>query len=293
MASIKEKLLAGMIKVVKPILTKMTLEKKRTGHDLLGILHKIPNGIKISHAENCPLKAEWLTPKESQSDVVILFIHGGSYLTGSILASRPLVGMICKITRCKILSFEYRLAPEYSYPAALDDCDKIWNYLIKDYDPKKIIIIGESAGGGLTFAFTMKLRDEGRSMPRGLVGLCSWADLTETSQSHIDLEKVDPVLNSDALRAAAVKYSAGESLKNPYISPVFGDFKGLPPTLLQVGTREILLDDSIMLEKKLQSAGVSVNLTIYEDMWHIWQGFDVPEAHKALKQINDFILELC
>lgn len=290
MASRKGKLLASVIKIVKPILTKMTLEKKRTGHDLLGILHHMPEGIEIENAENCPVKAEWIIPKGAKGGRVILFIHGGSYLTGSVVASRLLTGMLSKTTGCKVLSFEYRLAPEHRFPGALEDCEKTWNYLTGVYaKPKEIIIVGESAGGGLAFALAMKMRDEGRILPLGLVGLCSWADLTETSQSHVTLEHVDPVLNSDELRAAAVKYSAGECLKNPYISPVFGDFKGLPETLLQVGTREILLDDSILLEKKLQEAGVPVSLRIYEDMWHIWHGFDVPEAHEALKEIKDFI----
>jgi len=294
MASAKGKLLAGVMKFVKPIFTKMTLEKKRTGHDLLGILHRMPDGIEIQEAKDCPVKAEWIIPKEARSNSVILFVHGGSYLTGSVVASRLLTGMLSKTTGCKVLSFEYRLAPEHSYPAPLEDCEKIWDYLTGIYaKPKEIIIVGESAGGGLAFAFVMMMRDKKKTLPLGMVGLCSWVDLTETSQSHANLEHVDPVLNSDDLRVAAVKYSAGEWLKNPYISPVFGNFEGFPITLLQVGTREVLLDDSILLEKKLQEAGVPVNLRIYKDMWHVWHGFDVKESHQALKEISDFISDIC
>ena len=288
--------MAGAMRVVKPLITGMKLERKRSGHNLLGKIRGVPKTLKSFPAEDCPLDAEWILPAcpaPLPSDTVFLFIHGGSYLTGSLIGSRPVAGLLCEVSGVRTITFAYRLAPEHPYPAALEDALKMWEYLlIQGISPQHILLVGESAGGGLAMALTMLLRDKGRDLPGGIVGISAWADLTETSGSHIRCEKIDPIINSDELRAAAVKYSAGESLKNPYISPVYGDFRGFPPTLLHVGSREVLLDDTESLYLKLREAGAPVRLSVYEGMWHVWHGFDIPESRDAMQEIRQFAYDI-
>ncbi len=290
--NIEGKLVGGAIKAVKPFISGMKLNKKRTGHNLLGILKGVPKDVEIIPCVDAPVTAEWIIPPEYKGEHIILFIHGGAYLTGTCLSSRPVAGLLCGTSRIRVITFEYRLAPENPYPAALDDTVSLWNYLIGKVKPSDIVVVGESAGGGLAFALGLYLKEHNMELPAGIVTLSAWTDLTITLPSHVELEKIDPVLDSDALRIAALKYSAGENLKDPHISPVYGSYEGFCPTLIHVGSKEILLDDSRKIYDKLKEANVNAKLSIYEGMWHVWHGFDITESKIALHEINEFIKEL-
>lgn len=280
------------MKAVKPIINGMNLKRKRTGHNILGVLKGVPKEIMVEPAIEFPLPAEWIIPPESTGEKTILFIHGGSYLTGTLLSSRPVAGLLSQTMGCRVLTFEYGLAPEQPYPAALNDAVKLWEYLTKSIAPKDITVVGESAGGGLSLALCLYLRDHGMELPMAIVTLSAWTDLTITSKSHQELEKTDPVISSDELRIAALKYSFGECLKEPYISPIFGDFRGFCPVLIHVGSKEVLLEDSTVLYERIKEAGVNVKLSVYDGMWHVWHGFDVPESKAALNEINEFLKQL-
>lgn len=285
----ESKFVEKTMKVVKPIITGLGLNKKRTGHNLLGVIKGVPKELSISPAPDFPCLAEWIIPPESRGEKTILFVHGGSYLSGTLLSSRPVAGLLCQVTGYRVLTFEYALAPESPYPAALDDAVKVWNHITKTVNPSDIVVVGESAGGGLSLALGLYLRDNGLPLPLGIVTLSAWTDLTITNRSHTTLDKKDPILSSDELRIAALKYSHGEYLKNPYISPVYGDFEGFCPVLIHVGSNEVLFDDSKVLYEKLKEANVDVKISIYDGMWHVWHGFDVPESKAALLEIKEFM----
>ena len=197
-------------------------------------------------------------------------------MSGSIISSNLLQVSYAGLLKAVFNFFEYGLAPENPFPRALEDAVKVWKHLTKDYNPKNIVIVGESAGGGLALALGLYLKDNNMELPIGMVTLSAWADLTITNESHKTLDKKDPILSSDELRIAALKYSHGEYLKNPYISPVYGDFTGFCPVLVHVGSDEVLLDDSKILYERLKEANVEAKLSIFEGMWHVWHGLKCP-----------------
>lgn len=189
---------------------------------------------------------------------VILYCHGGGYSTGSRLYARTLTTKLAETTSMDVLAFDYRLAPEHPYPAACEDAMKAWDYLmLLGYGARDVIVAGDSAGGNLALSLVLKLKEEQRLLPRGLVLLSPWTDLTASGKTHTTRALVDPVLDADYLRKMTENYAAGRELTDPLISPLFGDFEGFPPTYIQVGDNEMLLSDSTMLHKKLVAANVS------------------------------------
>jgi acetyl esterase/lipase len=189
-----------------------------------------------------------------------------------------------------VFAYDYRLAPEHPYPAALDDAMIAYEYLLNlGYTESNIVLCGDSAGGGLTIALTMVLRDRGRKLPAALMVISPWTDLTESGDSHYRNTDLDPLISSEELRNTALLYSGQEDLHNPYISPLYGDFTGFPPVLIHVGTNEVLLDDSTNLATRMEAQGVDVDIDVYEGMWHVWHMFDIPEAHVAIHKIKWFV----
>ena len=188
-----------------------------------------------------------------------------------------------------MLAYDYRLAPEHPFPAALEDAAAAFDYLLAEgYGEKDIVLCGDSAGGGLTLALVMKLRESGRPLPAAVCVISPWADLTESGDSHYAKAQADPLISSEELREAATLYAGTEDLRNPFLSPLFGDFSGFPPTLIQVGGDEVLLDDSRRLAERMQAQGVEVHITLYEGLWHVFHMFDIPEAHEAVGKIALF-----
>ncbi|MCO5249123.1 MAG: alpha/beta hydrolase, partial [Chitinophagales bacterium] len=189
-----------------------------------------------------------------------------------------------------IIGVTYRKAPEDPFPAALEDAKTVYQQLLDD-GYKNIIVSGDSAGGGLSLALTMELIREKKPLPHALVLLSPWTDLTSSGDSVKRKAAVDPLIGPELLEVFAEKYAAGQALDNPLISPLFGDFHNFPPTLIQVGTDEVLLDDSVRLAKKMKDRGVSVELEIWENMMHVFQWLAglTPEANNAIKDIGEFV----
>lgn len=238
------------------------------------------------------VSSEMVTAEGANEDRVLLYLHGGAYTFGSPRTHADLSSGLSHFAKMKVLIVDYRLAPENPYPAALDDSSSAYNWLLKQgYKPENIIIGGDSAGGGLTLATLLKLRDQGQPLPAAGLCLSPWVDMCCDADSYSILDKQDPLLSSHWLQEMAKLYIRDEDPQNPYISPIYGDFKGLPPIMIQVGSDEVLLDDSKKLQQRLSEDGVEVGLNVYQDMWHVWQMLApiVPEGKEALIEISEFV----
>ncbi len=231
----------------------------------------------------------WIAPPDAGSGVM-LYLHGGAYTLGSVHLHRELLSRLAHASHARVLGINYRLAPEHPYPAALEDATAAYGWLRNiGVPPSHTIIAGDSAGGGLTLATLITLRDAGNALPAGAVCLSPWTDLTLSGDSVQSKAKSDPMLHADHLRQCARDYAGAQPLTLPLISPLYADLAGLPPLLIQVGTDEILLDDTTRLADQARAAGVDVTLEIWDDMFHVFQmlGF-LKETKKALVHIAEF-----
>ena len=258
------------------------------------MLGEVSKNITVEKINMEGIQAEWLIPFSSstRSEKVILYLHGGGYVTGSIEDHRMMCGLLANATETKVLIPEYRLAPEHPFPAALDDALKVYQWLLdQGYSSANMIIAGDSAGGGLSVATVLALKEKSGSLPAAVVCLSPWADLALTGQSHATKAKTEAILNKDVLHEWALCYTDESNLTNPLVSPIHGDFHGFPPLLIQVGSEEILLDDSTLLAEKAKSAGVDVTLKIWDGMWHVWQALGdlIPENKKTFEEIGQFV----
>ena len=240
------------------------------------------------------VSADWVSVSDSDADRVILYLHGGAYVIGSRNTHRGLAGRIARAAGAQVLLPEYRLAPEHPFPAAVEDATACWRWLISEgHAPERMAIAGDSAGGGLTMATLLALKAAGDPLPACAVGLSPWTDLEGTGPSTEPGAVDDPMLTREGLRTSGEQYAAAD-LRNPLASPLHGELADLPPLLLQVGTREILLSDSTRFAEKARSAGVEVTLEIEEGLVHVWQMLPgVPEAQSAVERIGAFIEKHC
>lgn len=223
----------------------------------------------------------------------MLYFHGGGYVAGSINSHRELCVRIARASNTRVLLIDYRRAPEHPFPAALEDAIKVYHWLIssEEINPKKIIIAGESAGGGLTIATLIKLRNDKVNLPKASICLSPFLDLAVTGDSVKTKAEIDPIVTRENLEFCAKLYLGDEDSKNPLASPLYADLQGLPPLLIQVGTSELLLDDSVRFADRAKAAGVEVTLDIWDDMIHMFQLFAsfAPEGQEAINKIGAFI----
>jgi monoterpene epsilon-lactone hydrolase len=236
-------------------------------------------------------QGELLTPLAGDGRTVILYVPGGGFIVRSPNAHRVLVRRICKQVNASASIVHYRLSPEHPFPAAVEDVVAAYQDLLDmGTDPGNIVIAGDSAGGNLALAGALALRDSGAPMPAGLVILSAVADLTFSGKSRRSNRHRDPMLPADRTHADARHYVAHHDPKHPLVSPIFADFTGMPPILAQVGSDEILLDDSVRVGHKAEEAGVPVELDIWHKMPHVWHLLPrLPEGALALEDIGDFI----
>ena len=224
---------------------------------------------------------------------IILYCHGGGYSTGSSLYARTLTGKLAMAAGMDVLSFDYRLAPEHPYPAAVEDALCVWDDLmLQGYGAGDVIVAGDSAGGNLALALALSLKEQERFLPGALVLLSPWTDLTSSGRSYTAKAEIDPVLNASYLEEMIANYAGGQDLTDPMISPLFGDFAGFPPTYIQVGGNEILLDDSTALYRRMLKAGVAARLDIFKGMWHVFQMSPFKNAHEAMDQVAAFLYDI-
>ncbi len=224
-------------------------------------------------------------------DAAILHLHGGAYVSGGLLQCRRVISPISAAAGVRALTFSYRLAPKHPYPAQLEDALRAYRHL-RDagYSPRKIALVGESAGGNLALSLAIRLREAGEEMPAAIALLSPWVDLAQTGKSYAALADVDATLDREALMESAVAFAgSADRLKDPDISPVYANFTGFPPVLIHCGTHEILLSDSEMLERALLRDGVDAQLVRWEGMCHVFQAFGFEESKAANRQIGQFL----
>ena len=242
---------------------------------------------------------EWLLASSADPDRRLLYIHGGGWTSGSLDSHRPLSARLSAATGCAVLSVDYRLAPEHPYPAGLDDCLDCYDWL-RENGPagagpaRSIFVAGDSAGGNLTLAVLLALKQRGSPLPNAAVTISPATDFLATGNSYRTRADRDPILTmgSEGMRMAADIYLQGNAkLDDPLVSPLYGDFAGLPPLLFQVGDAEVLLDDSTQAAEKARLAGIDVTLHVYPNMPHVWHTFApyLPEATQAIGEIGSFV----
>ena len=241
------------------------------------------------------LYAEWLTPKNCMDGKLLLYLHGGAYVIGGCDMHRQLVSHVARAGRIRTLVPEYRLSPEHKFPAAIDDSVAIYRSLLDmGMKPQDIIIAGDSAGGGLTVATLLALRDAGDPLPAAAVLLSPFLDVTGSGDSMQTRAEQDPWFSPDDLPIIADHYCEPHQRRFPLVSPVFADVEGLPPMFIQVGDDEILLSDSERLADACVAAGIDVELQVWPEMWHVFQFCTrkMPESRQAIDKMGNYIQSL-
>jgi acetyl esterase/lipase len=267
------------------------LEKARQGLEKLSGLTQLDSDITVEKLLVEGIPAEWVFAPNAESDKVFLYLHGGAYIMGSLNTHRNLVAKLSRSTGMRVLVIDYRLAPEHPYPAAVEDAVCAYRWLLSSgFAHEKIVIGGDSAGGGLTLAALLSLKDAGTIRPATTILLSPWTDLEGTGESMVTRKELDPWLSPDSTRAVSAMYSGEHDLHHPLISPIYSDLTDLPPMLIHVGNDEILLDDSIRLAERAKNAGVDVTLKVWDDMWHVFHTFPIPEAKLAIDEIGEYVI---
>lgn len=256
-----------------------------------GLLGKVPEGIEVRPATIEGIPAEWIIPAGGSKDRAIVYTHGGGYVSGSCKNHRALVARIVKNSGIGAILPDYRLAPEHPFPAALDDTVTVYNHLLKEgFSPSKLVIVGESAGGGLCLATLLALKERNIPLPSAGVAMSPWTDLKCTGESYRTKAKVC-LSPGDAWTIFSNYYTGDNDPALPLISPLYGELTGLPPLFITVGEYEVLYDDAVKFAEKAKSAGVDVTLKIGEKMVHCYPLLPpfIPEARKEMEEMCGFI----
>ncbi len=248
--------------------------------------------VRIESDEINGLYAEWLTPKDRMDSKLLLYLHGGGYVVGGCDMHRQMVSHVARAGRIRALLPEYRLAPEHKFPAAVDDAVAVYRSLLAaGTKAEDIVFAGDSAGGGLSVATMLALRDAGEPLPAAAVLLSPFLDATGSGESIRTRATQDPWFDSKDLVLIADYYCQPHQRRSPLVSPVLADIKGLPPMFIQVGDDEILLSDSQRLARQCAVAGIDVELEVWPGMWHVFQMFttNMPESRQAIEKIGAYI----
>ena len=275
-------------------LESLSVDEQRLAMEASAEMFPVEADVLTNEVDAGGIPADWVSIAGQNSERVILYFHGGAYVMGSRITHRALAGRIARASQARVLLPDYRLAPENPFPAAVDDAIACWNWLISEgISPNQIAVAGDSAGGGLALATLLALKDSGSPLPACAVGLSPWTDLEGTGETAEAGAVDDPMLTPEGLRSSGRDY-AGADLRNPLAAPLLGNLEGLPPILLQVGTREVLLSDSTRFATKARAQGVEVTLEVEEDLIHVWQMLPgVPEAESAVERIGAYISRHC
>jgi acetyl esterase/lipase len=252
---------------------------------------KLPPGLQVVPFQLADMKAEWLIPAGADKEKVIFYTIGGGYISGTCSDHRTIIAKVAQATGVAVLMFDHRLAPEHPYPAALEDALTAYRWLLEQgTNPENIVIMGESAGGGLCLATLLAVRDQGLPLPAGGVALSPWTDLKLTGESYRTRAKV--CISPPGMSTVCSKYYIGDhDPTEPWISPLYGDLHGLPPLFINVGDYETMRDDSTRFAAKANAAGVETTLVVGEKMIHCYPLMApmFPEATQALGEISSFI----
>ena len=275
-------------------MTPEELEHQRRNQELLGRLTAPMAGMDYEEFSIGTMPAAWTRLKAPHGNRrVILYCHGGGYTSGNLGYSRVLSSKLAHVTGYDVLSFEYRLAPEHPYPAAVEDALRAWDYLMYlGYGAENVTAAGDSAGGNLALVLCTRLKAAGRRLPRALLLMSPWTDMTMSGASYRERAESDPMLTAEYIEAVRSAYAGGQDYRSPELSPLLGDLRGFPPALIQVGDHEILYSDSAALQEALHRAQVPCRLEVSEGMWHVFQMCPVKKAAAAMESAARFLLEL-
>lgn len=268
------------------------LERQRRGQKVLGRLASPSLGLSWEPFDLDGMPAAWVRPERGHDPrKVVLYCHGGGYTCGQLGYARILASKLALASGCDVLSFEYRLAPEHPYPAAIQDALAVWDHLMyMGVGARDVILAGDSAGGNLVLELCLKLKEQGRRQPRMMILMSPWTDMTCSGLSHTDCADIDPMLSAEYISSVREAYTGPDAdWSAPCYSPLFGDLRGLPPALIQVGTNEILRSDSELLHHKFQESNVYSVLEVYEDCWHVFQQMPIRRAALAMESVGRFV----
>lgn len=295
---LSSKFMRTQIAMIKSISNGLSLEGIRKWQDRIG-------DIVAGKRKKCvETSTEWIerledvdalqllsvTPKDETSDNVILYLHGGGYACGGARYTRGFATVLSSRFGCRVYAPVYRLAPEHPFPSAPEDAYKAYNYLLDSgYAPERIILCGESAGGGLCYSLCLMLKERGEAMPSGIIAISPWTDLTLSGKSYKKNAKRDPSMTKARLESYAKEYIGKGDYKNPIASPLFGDLTDLPPSIIFVGEDEVMLDDAVEMHKRLSASGARSKLVIEPGMWHAYPLYNVKEAEGVFDAIEGFI----
>jgi monoterpene epsilon-lactone hydrolase len=268
------------------------VEELRRRYDALAAgFGAVPDDLVVEPAQLGQVKGEWLRVSEPQPQRLVLYLHGGGYISGSPGSHRPLIAKLCRAGNAAALAIDYRLGPEFPFPAGLRDAVDAYRFLIaKGFPPESVVLAGDGAGGGLAFATALAIRNGGMPMPAAIVAMSPWADLTLSGWSIMQNAESDSVLSWDLLFVSARHYLKGGNPADPYASPVFGTMRDFPPIMVHAGSREILRDDASRLGELAAAANVPVSVEVYDGMGHLFQASTgSSEGKVSLNRMGQFI----
>lgn len=287
--ALSPKIIRRQLELFRPIITGCSLETARKGQEVMGSLMFTGNKHVTASRHDLPnFEGLWVYPNDETKNGVILYLHGGGFVSGDIEYCKGFASVLATRLGVRVYAAAYRLAPENPYPAALEDALAAYEYLLScGYAPNRIILCGESAGGGLIYSLAMKLKELSRPMCGGFIAISPWTDLTSSGESYEKNKDVDPSMTKERLKFFADSY--GGDPRDPLVSPLFGDLTSLPPSLIFVGGDEVMLDDAVNLHKKLKEAGCESELTVAERMWHAYILYSFKEHKNDFIKIDDFL----
>lgn len=272
---------------------KPSLEEMRTGLDMLGVAFPAHDDLVYEDIDAGGVPALAISGGgDDEEHGTVLFLHGGGYCLGSPKSHCDLASRICKAASARVLSVDYRLAPENPFPASVEDATTAYEWLLSEgLPPEAIVVAGDSAGGGLTVAMLVALKERGTALPAAAVCISPWVDLEGLGESMTTKADVDPMIQRDGLVGMGKLYLGGADARTPLAAPLYADLSGLPPLLIHVGSCETLLDDALRLTEKARAAGVDVELDVWEDMFHVWHIYApmLTEGQEAIDRIGEFV----
>jgi epsilon-lactone hydrolase len=249
-----------------------------------------PAQMSVEPARIGQIRGEWIRVREAQPQRLILYLHGGGFIAGSCESHRPLIASLCKHAGAAALSIDYRLGPEFPFPAGLRDAVDAYRYLTaKGVSPASVVLAGNGAGGGLAFGAAMAIRNAGLKMPAAVLAMSPWADLTLSGWSIMSNAPHDRVLGWDLLFVSARHYLKSASPADPYASPVFGNLRDFPAVMVHAGSQEILRDDAGRLGELAAAAHVPVSVEVYDGMGHLFQATAAKQAGVSLERLGQFV----
>ncbi len=255
----------------------------------------LPIGVRVRKIREPEISGEILYAEGNPQDDIVLYIHGGGFVAGSTRSVRPMTGRMVKWLGLNVLSIDYRLAPEHPYPAAHEDCMSAYRWLLRQPFGKRIVIMGESAGGNLVLGTVLRARDEGLRLPVCVVTLAPTIQYDQAFPSYTENLKTDCMVSNLSEEVRAVYLCSGDpaALHDPFFAPYYGDYIGFPPTRIIASDSEVLRDDAVRLEEKLTEAGVQCSLSMYHGLMHAFPLFPViPESRKAYREIREFVKDM-